>query len=58
VWIVATGAAKAPVVAMALGGAGETAVPVAGARGQRRTRWLIDRAAASKLPRDLVPRIA
>jgi 6-phosphogluconolactonase len=58
VWIVATGAAKAPAVAMALGGAGETAVPVAGARGQRRTRWLIDRAAAGKLPRDLVPRIA
>jgi 6-phosphogluconolactonase len=58
VWIVTTGEAKAPAVAMALGGAGETAVPVAGARGRRRTRWLLDRAAAAKLPRDLVPRIA
>ena len=43
---------------MALGGAGEVAIPVAGARGQRRTRWLLDRAAAAKLPRDLVPHIA
>ncbi|MBW0110195.1 6-phosphogluconolactonase, partial [Pseudonocardia sp. KRD-182] len=30
---------------------------VAGARGRRRTRWLLDRTAASKLPRDLVPAI-
>jgi 6-phosphogluconolactonase len=40
---------------MALGGTGEVQVPVAGALGQRRTLWLLDRAAASKLPRDLVP---
>ncbi|MGH3612106.1 MAG: 6-phosphogluconolactonase [Pseudonocardia sp.] len=58
VWIIATGAAKAPVVAMALAGGGETAIPVAGARGRRRTRWLLDRSAASKLPRDLMPPIA
>jgi 6-phosphogluconolactonase len=58
VWIVATGEGKAAAVAMALGGAGEVAIPVAGARGRRRTRWLLDRAAASKLPRDLVPPIA
>jgi 6-phosphogluconolactonase len=58
VWIVAAGESKAPVVAMALGGAGETAIPVAGARGQRRTRWLLDRAAAGKLPRELTPPIA
>ncbi|MHA6782604.1 6-phosphogluconolactonase [Pseudonocardia saturnea] len=57
VWIVTTGAEKAAAVAMALGGAGEVAIPVAGARGRRRTRWLLDRAAASKLPRDLVPDI-
>ncbi|MCY7341012.1 MAG: 6-phosphogluconolactonase [Pseudonocardia sp.] len=58
VWIIATGEGKAAAVAMALGGAGEVAIPVAAAQGRRRTRWLLDRAAASKLPRDLVPAIA
>jgi 6-phosphogluconolactonase len=58
VWIIATGAAKAAAVAMAMRGAGEVALPVAGAQGRRRTRWLLDRAAAAKLPRDLVPPIA
>ena len=58
VWILATGDAKAGAVAMALGGAGEVAIPVAGATGTRRTLWLLDRAAAAKLPRDLVPPIA
>lgn len=58
VWILATGEAKAAAVAMALGGAGEVALPVAGAQGRRRTRWLLDRAAAGKLPRDLTPPIA
>jgi 6-phosphogluconolactonase len=57
VWIMTTGEAKAAAVAMALGGAGEVAIPVAGAQGRRRTRWLLDRAAAAKLPRDLVPPI-
>ncbi len=55
VWIMTTGEAKAAAVAMALGGAGEVAIPVAGAQGRRRTRWLLDRGAAAKLPRDLVP---
>jgi 6-phosphogluconolactonase len=55
VWLLTTGESKAAVVAMALGGTGEVQVPVAGALGQRRTLWLLDRAAASKLPRDLVP---
>ncbi|MCW0213354.1 MAG: 6-phosphogluconolactonase [Pseudonocardia sp.] len=55
VWIVTAGQEKAAAVAMALGGAGEIAIPVAGARGRRRSRWLLDKAAASKLPRDLVP---
>jgi 6-phosphogluconolactonase len=58
VWIVTTGESKAGAVSLALGGAGEVAIPVAGARGTRRTRWLLDRAAASRLPRDLVPPIA
>ncbi len=55
VWMVAAGTAKAPVVAMALAGAGEVQVPAAGARGRRRTLWLLDRAAAAKLPRDFTP---
>lgn len=58
VWIVTTGESKAGAVALALGGAGEVAIPVAGARGRLRTRWLLDRAAASKLPRDLAQPIA
>jgi 6-phosphogluconolactonase len=57
VWIMTTGGSKAAAVAMALGGAGEVAIPAAGAQGRRRTRWLLDRAAAAKLPRDLVPPI-
>jgi len=50
VWLVVAGADKAPAAAMALSGAGERAVPAAGGRGRRRTLWLLDRAAASKIP--------
>ncbi len=55
VWLVTTGATKAAAVAMAIGGAGEVQLPAAGAVGRARTQWLLDRAAAGKLPRDLVP---
>ncbi|GAA5173842.1 6-phosphogluconolactonase [Pseudonocardia eucalypti] len=55
VWLLTTGASKAAVVAMALRGAGEIQLPAAGARGLRRTLWVLDREAASKLPRDLAP---
>jgi 6-phosphogluconolactonase len=55
VWLLPTGAGKAAAVAMALGGTGEVQLPAAGARGRLRTLWLLDRAAAGKLPRDLVP---
>ena len=58
VWILSTGDTKAAAVAMALGGAGEVAIPVSGATGTQRTLWLLDRAAAAKLPRDLAPPIA
>lgn len=51
VWLAVAGADKAAAVAMALPGAGPTQVPAAGAKGQRRTLWLLDRAAATKLPR-------
>ncbi|PRX46040.1 6-phosphogluconolactonase [Prauserella shujinwangii] len=49
VWLATTGEAKAGAVALALAGAGEVQLPVAGARGQRRTLWLLDRAAAGEL---------
>jgi 6-phosphogluconolactonase len=55
VWLMTTGTAKAAAVAMALGGAGEIQVPAAGARGQRRTLWLLDKAAAAKVPGVFTP---
>lgn len=53
VWVVAAGAAKAPMVALALSGAGRVQVPVAGVHGREETLWLLDEAAAGELPRDL-----
>jgi 6-phosphogluconolactonase len=53
VWLVAAGEEKAGAVRMALGGAGQTQVPAAGVGGRVRTRWLLDRAAASRLPASL-----
>jgi 6-phosphogluconolactonase len=53
VWLVVAGQDKAAAVRMALSGAGEIQVPAAGARGRHRTLWLLDRAAASALPRGL-----
>ena len=50
VWLVTTGEGKAAAVAMALGGASEVAIPAAGARGQRHTRWLLDTTAAAEAP--------
>jgi len=54
VWLATAGAEKAGAVALALGGAGAVAIPAAGAQGRVRTLWLLDRAAASKLPASLV----
>lgn len=50
IWFVTSGAGKADAVTMALGGADRVRVPAAGPRGRQRTLWLIDRAAAAKLP--------
>ncbi|MCC5576011.1 6-phosphogluconolactonase [Microtetraspora sp. AC03309] len=50
VWIVAAGAEKAQAVHLALSGAGPIQVPAAGARGRQRTLFLLDRAAAGKIP--------
>lgn len=53
VWLVAAGEEKAAAARMALSGAGPTAVPAAGAHGKSRTLWLLDRSAASRLPKSL-----
>jgi 6-phosphogluconolactonase len=53
VWFVASGEGKANAVAMAFSGAGRIQVPAAGPRGRHRTLWLIDRAAAARLPANL-----
>ena len=50
VWLLAAGREKAGAVSLALAGAGEVAVPAAGARGRRRTIWLLDTEAAAKVP--------
>ena len=43
---------KAPAVALALSGAGPLQVPAAGVSGRERTVWLLDAAAAARLPAD------
>jgi 6-phosphogluconolactonase len=53
IWVLAAGREKATAVHLALSGAGPVQVPAAGVRGRSRTLWLLDRAAASLLPRDL-----
>jgi 6-phosphogluconolactonase len=50
VWVIASGNGKANAVAMALSGADRVQVPSAGARGRKRTLWLIDQDAAADLP--------
>ncbi|MFD5539000.1 6-phosphogluconolactonase, partial [Streptomyces sp. NPDC127079] len=55
VWLLAAGEDKAEAVAIALSGAGEIQAPAAGAKGRRRTLWLLDTAAAAQLPRSLYP---
>ncbi len=56
VWFVVSGEDKATAAKMALLGTGPVQVPAAGVTGAQRTLWLIDRAAASQLPPDLLPR--
>lgn len=50
VFFLASGEAKAEAVARALGGADVHETPAAGVRGRARTVWLLDEAAASRLP--------
>ncbi|URM91794.1 6-phosphogluconolactonase [Streptomyces sp. MRC013] len=51
VWLLAAGEDKAQAAAVALSGAGEVQAPAAGAYGRERTLWLLDAAAAARLPR-------
>ncbi|MEU5719731.1 6-phosphogluconolactonase [Streptomyces sp. NPDC020403] len=55
VWLLAAGEDKAEAAEIALSGAGEIQAPAAGAYGRSRTLWLLDAAAASRLPRALYP---
>jgi 6-phosphogluconolactonase len=50
VWLLVSGEGKAEAVASALGGAAAEDLPAAGAHGRRATRWLLDAAAAARLP--------
>jgi 6-phosphogluconolactonase len=50
VWLIVSGETKADAVAAAIGGAPPASVPAAGAIGLETTLWLLDDAAASKLP--------
>ncbi|TVZ04810.1 6-phosphogluconolactonase [Trebonia kvetii] len=51
VWILASGEEKAEAVALAVTGISQDKLPAAGARGTERTLFLLDEAAAGKLPR-------
>ena len=53
VWLMTAGKEKAGAIALAFGGAGEVALPAAGATGSARTLYLLDQAAASELPTEL-----
>ncbi|MBG0832884.1 6-phosphogluconolactonase [Planomonospora sp. ID67723] len=53
VWVVAAGADKAGAVRLALSESGPMQVPAAGARGRRRTLFLLDRGSAAKIPASL-----
>ncbi len=55
VWLLAAGEDKAAAVSIALGGAGGVQAPAAEAHGRSRTLWLLDRAAAAKLPSGMYP---
>ncbi|WP_046468506.1 6-phosphogluconolactonase [Allosalinactinospora lopnorensis] len=54
VWVLASGGGKADAVRLALGDAGPVQIPAAGARGRARTLFLLDRAAAARLPKSMV----
>jgi 6-phosphogluconolactonase len=53
VWVLAAGAGKAGAIRLALSDVGPVQVPAGGARGRQRTLFLLDRAAASRIPPQL-----
>ena len=53
VWIIASGTDKAGAVRLALSGSGQVQVPAAGAKGRQQTLFLLDRAAAARVPSQL-----
>ena len=53
VWLVLTGADKASALGLALAGASYANVPVAGAKGRKRTVFFVDEAAAAEVSPDL-----
>ncbi|MCR2762153.1 6-phosphogluconolactonase [Microbacterium sp. zg.B48] len=56
VWLVLSGADKASALGLALAGASYSSVPVAGAKGRKRTVFFVDQAAASQVPPELIDR--
>jgi 6-phosphogluconolactonase len=53
VWIIASGPDKAAAVGLALSGSEPEQVPAAGARGRQETLFLVDQAAAARVPAEL-----
>ncbi|MHB1472171.1 MAG: 6-phosphogluconolactonase [Dermatophilaceae bacterium] len=54
VWFLVSGADKAGAVGLALSGAGQLQAPAAGVTGVRSTTWLLDRDAATYVPKPLI----
>jgi len=54
VWFLVSGRDKAGAVGLALSGAGQLQAPAAGVTGLRSTTWLLDRDAATHVPRALI----
>lgn len=54
IWMVLSGADKAPALGLALAGATANEVPVAGVLGKRRTVFFVDEAAARDVPENLI----
>ena len=54
IWLAVAGADKASALGLALAGASPYQVPVAGAKGRRRTVFFVDKDAATQVPGDLI----